>query len=417
MPGLYAPSEIIAKMNKAIRILFVTAEPWPTFRSDVATLFGKYLPNRGVHADLLAAKAVGVDDRPWGGGTARLCTAGRSQAARHWQFFCHVFRETACADLKGYDAIQVRDLPLLATVGLLLARMKGLRFYYWMSYPMPEGQIELAKARGLSQGFMKFAFPWVRGRVGRLLLYRLVLPMADHVFVQSHQMQEDLISRGISATKTTPVPMGVDFESIGRELVLSADPRLSGKRAIVYLGSLDQSRRIEVLFEMLGLVRQTEPSAVLVLVGGAHDADHIRWLRSEAHRVGVGDAVLWTGWLEMREGWRYVRAADVCVSPVPRSKILDASSPTKLPEYIALGVPVVCNDNPDQKQLIEASGGGLCVPYTAQSFADGVLEIFAWSKASRAQCIARGTRYVAQKRDYSSIATFVANQYRSMLHS
>lgn len=55
----------------------------------------------------------------------------------------------------------------------------------------------------------------------------------------------------------------------------------------------------------------------------------------------------------MREGWRYARAAEVGLPPIPRGLLLDLSSPTKVPELLALGVSIVCNDNdnPDHQPL------------------------------------------------------------------
>jgi len=44
-------------MTPTIRILFATAEPCPTFRVDVTTLFGKFLPRFGVTSDVIAERA------------------------------------------------------------------------------------------------------------------------------------------------------------------------------------------------------------------------------------------------------------------------------------------------------------------------------------------------------------------------
>ena len=128
----------------------------------------------------------------------------------HLRSLWHFTRELFKADWSAYDAVQVRDLPLPAAVALLLARWHRRPFFYWMSFPVPEGHIELARERGLDAGFMRYLFPWVRGRLGRWLLYRWVVPKADHVFVQSDRMKAQMIERGFTANRMTPVPMGVD---------------------------------------------------------------------------------------------------------------------------------------------------------------------------------------------------------------
>jgi glycosyltransferase involved in cell wall biosynthesis len=327
----------------SIRLLFLTAETCPTFRADVAVLFGKYLPRHGVYSDIVTGRAPSHEGPvQWGGGEVFLCDVRGGQFKKHIKTLVHGIKHLFAADRARYQAIQVRDMPVLATFGLLAARLKRLPFYYWMSFPIPEGQIALARERGFSAGLIKFLFPWMCGRLGRFLLYRVVLPGADHVFVQSVQMKQDMMEKGVEQEKMTPVPMGVDLESVKPEEIPPSDTAsLQGNRLILYLGSLDRPRHIEVLFEMLSLVRREIPNALLALVGDTEDDTHRAWLKRQAETAGVAEHVLWSGWLPMREGWRYVRAAEVGLSPIPRGPLLDVSSPTKVPEYLAFGLPVV----------------------------------------------------------------------------
>jgi glycosyltransferase involved in cell wall biosynthesis len=400
-----------------MRLLYLVPENWPTHRADVAALFGKYLPRHGIHSDLIAGSVAGDKGAvEWGGGDAILCDISGGQAKKHIKLLLHGIYQLLLANHKRYSAIQVRDMPVLGAIGVLLARLKGMPFFYWMSYPMSEGQIAYARERGLSQGLMKFLFPWVRGRVGRFLLYRLILPSAHHVFVQSDRMKQDMVSLGASAERTTPVPMGVDLEVMRvEEIPPIDDPRLSERRVLVYLGTLDPARRIEVLFDMLSLVRQDIPDALLVLVGDTSDDHHRRWLKGQAEVAGVAEHIVWTGWLPMFEGWRYVRGADVALSPIPRGFLLDRSSPTKVPEYLALRVPVVCNDNPDQAAMVTRSNCGICVTYTAREFADAVLNLLALDEEARNRIAIAGCSYVTSERAYKRIARQVAEVYARIL--
>ncbi len=402
-----------------MRLLFLTAETCPTFRADVNVLFGKYLPRHGIHSDIVAGKTPGTEGHAeWGGGEAYLCDVSGGQAKKHIKTLWHGVRHLRRAKKSRYQAIQVRDMPVLAAFGLLAARLKGLPFYYWMSFPMPEAQIALARERGFSAGLMKFLFPWLRGRIGRFLLYRVVLPGADHVFVQSARMKEDVATKGVDPAKMTPVPMGVDVADIDPDQLLPAeDPRLAGRRVLVYLGTQDRPRRVEVLFEMLALLRKTIPNVLLVLVGDTEDEIHRNWLRQQAVAAGVADDVLWTGWLPMKQGWRYITTAEVGLSPFPRGFLLDSASPTKVPEYLALGVPVVCNDNPDQASVIRNSGAGYCVPYTAEAFADAVRAILDADDARRSAMRNGGREFVAQHRDYRMLGGKLALHYEALFRS
>ncbi|HMM54777.1 MAG TPA: glycosyltransferase [Candidatus Desulfobacillus sp.] len=403
-------------MPELMRLLYVTAENWPTFRADVATLFGKYLPRLGIRSDLVTGRAPGAAVQAWGGGEAFLGDVSGSQVKKHLKTFLHIWRQLRAIDLSRYDAIQVRDLPLPATLALWVARRKGLPFFYWMSYPMPEGQLARARENGPLSGIRKFFFPWLRGQTGRFLLYKIVLPRADHVFVQSERMKQDMIALGVAAGKMTPVPMGVDLETMDLESIPPTDdPRLASRRVLAYLGTLDPPRRIEILFEMLALVQQSEPAALLVLVGDTHDSEHRAWLKSRSEQAGVAEHVVWTGWLPMREGWRYIREAEVGLSPFPRGFLLDSASPTKVAEYLALGIPVVCNDNPDQQALVEAAAVGRCTPYTADNFARAVLELLRMPADERDKMGKRGRKLVTQEREYRMLAAGLASHYREIL--
>ena len=399
-----------------MRLLYLTAESYPTHRVDVELLFGKWLPAHGIASDLVAARADGtMDEVVWPAGRAML---GDSRGGWHRRIATlrHAVRQLLTARRADYDAIQVRDMPFVALFALVLARIKRLPFVYWMSYPIPEGHMGMALGRGLGVGVAKFVYHYLAGKLGGLLLYRVVLARADHVFVQSEQMMADVAARGVSPERMTPVPMGVDIEAIQAAAIApSDDPRLLGRRAIVYLGTQVRPRRIELLFTMLAEIRREVPEALLVLVGDVEDEPHRAWLRQQAKAAGVADHVLWTGWLPMVEGWRYVRAAEVGLSPFPRGFLLDSASPTKVPEYLALGVPVVCNDNPDQAAIVAACGAGRCVPYTARDFAAAVLEIMRLGPDGRTAMIDAGKRYVVEHRDYRMLSAALASNYFRVL--
>jgi glycosyltransferase involved in cell wall biosynthesis len=263
---------------------------------------------------------------------------------------------------------------------------------------------------------VKFLFPWLRGRIGRFLLYRIVLPSADHVFVQTERMRENMVEKGFDRDDMTPVPMGVDMEEIGAADIRPAeDPRLVGKRVLVYLGTLDRPRQIERLFEMMSILRRSHPETVLVLVGDTEDEAYRLQLKEQAERAGVADAVIWTGWLPMQQGWRYVRAAEVGLSPIPRGELLDVGSPTKALEYMALGVPVLGNDNPDQAWVIQEGKAGRCVPYTAKDFAEAVIELLNLDAGKRAEMAMHGRRFVCEHRDYAVLAEMVAERYQQLM--
>jgi glycosyltransferase involved in cell wall biosynthesis len=191
-------------------------------------------------------------------------------------------------------------------------------------------------------------------------------------------MREWLAGQGIAHLRMTAVPMGVDAALFRRSAIVpSPDTRLDGRRVVLYLGRVAQSRRSDFLLDVAERLRVHLPESLLVIVGDAPSPDEMAWMRQAIAARGLGEHVLLTGWLPQQAALGYAVRAEVGLSPIPRGTLFDVSSPTKLVEYLALGIPAVANDIPDQALVIEQSGAGLCVPMHADAFAAATLRLLA----------------------------------------
>jgi glycosyltransferase involved in cell wall biosynthesis len=83
-------------------------------------------------------------------------------------------------------------------------------------------------------------------------------------------------------------------------------------------------------------------------------------------------------------------------------------------EYMALGIPVIVNDNPDQKHVVQQANCGLCVELSAAGFAQAVVTLLRDPVRCKEMGVA-GERYVRQNRGYDRLAGHVATSYRSLL--
>lgn len=397
------------------RLLFIIADGWPTHRADVAVLFGKELPRHGISCDLVAQSAEPGEKEPraWMAGETFIYRRTGRRTRDQMLGFLHDCRVLWSAHAAGYDGLQVRDKVFAGLVGLLRARHLRKPFFFWMSYPMSESSIEFARREGLALGVMRWAFVAFKGYVGRFLIYKVLLPRCNHVFVQSDRMLIDVATHGIPQQRMTAVPMGVDLEGIthDRSEEFAAPSELLGKRVIGYLGILDRGRRIDFLFEVLSVVRRSVPNACLLLVGDATEASDRRWLEARARELNVDDAIIWTGWVQMEVGWAYLRGVDVAVSLFPRGELLDSASPTKVVEYLALGLPVVANDQPDQDRVLTESGAGFSVGMVADEFAAAIVRILQDEQLG-ANMRAAGPPYINRRRSYALIGQQVAEVYR-----
>jgi glycosyltransferase involved in cell wall biosynthesis len=392
-----------------MKVLYAIAEHYPTFRADVNILFGKYLARQGIQTDLLTLHTSPGVPPPWPGGSLHTLAGSTKRFTKHLRSIGNDMRLLRLAG-NGYDAVQVRDKALCALIGLLAARIHRVPFYYWMSFLTAEAWSSFAKDRGLSVGWLRWGLAWMRGRAMHLMMYRIILRRADHVFVQSDRMHAYLVRKGIPPERMTAIPMGIDNEAVTRSAEKERSESISPYPTFVYLGSLNRNRSPEVMIDAIDLVRSQVPDIRLLLIGEPDEPEDAAWLQSLIDERQLSDCVRVTGWLPMEEGWTLAKRCLAGLSPIPRTELLDVGSPTKAVEYFGLGLPVIANDQPDQQQVL-AAAGGRCVPFTARGFADGMLDVIADPDRYRNQAEA-GRRWVTSQRSYAELATRVARVYR-----
>jgi glycosyltransferase involved in cell wall biosynthesis len=393
------------------RLLVLSSDPFPPTRVDVSVLFGEELAGRGHQIDWILQSEADCE-RPyvtrWGGGTVWVAPTNSrnslwARLAKHAAAIANDARVFSLMRGDRYDAIEVKDKFIGGVFAVLAARLFGKRFVYWLSFPFPEFYLTQARD-GLAP------YPWLyrlRGWGFQLMLYKILLPAADHVFVQSEQMRRDVAAHGIPLSKLTAVPMGIKMDSRASLPATRVRSRIpQGQPCFMYLGSLSRERRIDFLLRVLARVLLQMPDSKLYLVGKGELPGDEESLKREAHELGVAGSVVFTGQLPRAVAFEYVQDADVCVSPIFPTPIFNMASPTKLVEYMAMGKAVVANTHPDQKLLIDESECGYCVPWDEDAFADAIVKLMRAPELAQ-RMGERGRRYAIEHRSYGVIATTV----------
>ena len=332
----------------------ISSDLYPPTRVDVSVLFAQELCGRGHRIDwILQSEAACAQSyvTPWRHSRVWVGATDLGQSLYH-RLHKHLlgFRN----DLKmfrllrgnAYDVIEVKDKFVSGVLAAFAARIYRKRFVYWLSWPFPEEY--LIRAR---DGTARYPFLYlVRGHIFKFLLYRLLIPAADHVFVQSEQMRRDIASaKACQLDKMTAVPMGIDADKFRSARAMNGSDRSStaGTPAFCIWAHLGKVRRLEFMIRVLARSGAVIPEAMLYFVGKGDEPDDEALLIREAQRLEVEDASETAyGQMPQDQALRYVQEADVCVSPFFPTPILNSTSPTKLVEYMAMGKAVVANDHP-----------------------------------------------------------------------
>jgi glycosyltransferase involved in cell wall biosynthesis len=401
-------------MRKPLSIAFIIRDPLPPVRADVLTLFGAEMPRHGVSTELVGQSGTGAE-ATWQAGGMHVVGSLKSRFAAVLSPLWDLLGLLRALRRVRPDCVQVRDKIASGLVGRAAAFVLRVPFVYWMSFPIVEGFEVRRDEIGRRGRGPKWLAHHLRARASRFVIYRLVLPGARHIFVQSDAMAGWLAGQGFERARMTPVPMGVDAGLFDRASVAPVtDARLDGRRVVLYLGRIAQSRRSEFLLDVAERLRVELPDVLLVIAGDAPSDDEMAWMRREIAARRLESHVLLTGWLPQATALGYAVRAEVGVSPIPRGVLFDVSSPTKLVEYLALGIPSVANDIPDQQLVIEESRAGLCAPMETEPFAAAVLRLLN-DRQLQEEFAKRGPAYVRTHRTYDILARNVVETYKRIL--
>lgn len=400
-----------------MRLLYLTIDGLPTFRPDISVLFGKCLPAEGIWSDMVTVRQPEPPGEGplWPAGeaftTPRRGNALRNGLADFWHDCCRLWNFK-----KGdYQAVQLRDKTFIGLVALAVARWQGVPFFYWMSFPYGASLLQLSRSDAVRHNWPRRFYLWWRGAVGNWLLHAFVLKCADHVFVQSDRMCEDLVARGIDRERMTPVPMGIDPERFPAILPSASLPGIpADARVLGYLGEASRRRRPDFLIEAVATLRMRWPNVFLLIVGDAVLAEEQAWLRDYVSKVGLADRCMITGWVSPTEATKALAAAEICLALMAPDPVLDSTSPTKLVEYMAMGRPVVANNHPDQTLVIESAGAGLVTPFESDAYAEAIGRLLDMSD-QHTQMAERGRAWVLAERGYPTLAAKLAAKYRALL--
>ena len=183
---------------------------------------------------------------------------------------------------------------------------------------------------------------------------RMLLDRADVVFVQG----EELRQRCLPHANIHIFPFGVNVSTFSQDVEVA--PELRGlKRPIVgYVGGLHRHVDLELMERVARDVDGT-----LVVVGP---------LQVDASRLERMPNVVCVGAQTHDRVPEFVKAFDVGIIPYALTDYTRTVYPTKMTEYLAMGIPVVTTDLPEIRKFAEGNGNVVDVTSTADAFVGAV---------------------------------------------
>src|SRR3989449_839491 len=166
-----------------------------------------------------------------------------------------------------------------------------------------------------------------------------------------HEYDFNLVARGYPADRITVVHCGIDRD------VYRPEPGVpkGDTPTLVYVGRIKRYKSLGHALHALRLVRQRVPGCSLTIVG---NGDAVPELKSLASRLGLDQAVRFTGYVSNAEKVRLLRQAHVAVNPSYR----EGWGLTNV-EANACGTVCVAADSPGLRDSVLPGRTGLLYPY------------------------------------------------------
>jgi glycosyltransferase involved in cell wall biosynthesis len=159
------------------------------------------------------------------------------------------------------------------------------------------------------------------------------------------------------------IPCCVDFERFESVEGNSRDSlrqelNLTGRRVIVYLGSFGGWYMTDEMTELLAIAQRQDPATFSMILTQSPR----QMVAERLSRLGLKDGDFLITQVKPGEVPRYLKAADIAISFIKPCYSKQSSSPTKIAEYLASGLPIICNAGVgDLDKLIEGQRVGALV--------------------------------------------------------
>lgn len=267
-----------------------------------------------------------------------------------------------------------------AAMALVVARLRGLKFLYDADSVLSEEYVDSGHWTRGSRAFKMTA--WFE---------RLARKSSDAIIVLSEQLRQDFLRQFRVRAPVTVIPCCVDVEKFRFDPHARARRRaelgLGDEPLFVYVGKVGSWYLVDETFEFFKAARAQSPGArLLVLTGDAPEAFH-----EVAARRGVSRAHYDVRHAPHAEVAGWLAAADAGLALILSAPSKRGSSPVKVGEYLAVGLPVVMTPGiGDYSALVERERLGVVietlVPDAYRESAERLSTLLAEGDALRRRC-------------------------------
>lgn len=170
---------------------------------------------------------------------------------------------------------------------------------------------------------------------------RLVLRRADGIVVLTDRARA-ILREAVPSAPVEVIPCCVDLAAFPTPTASAKEAakerlRLAGRRIVVYVGSTTGFYLFDEMVQFAAAAKLTDPSSFFLVL----TQRNVEGVAARVAAGGLGPKDFSVRSVAPQDVAAHVIAADIALSFIPPTYSKQASSPTKIAEYLACGVPVV----------------------------------------------------------------------------
>lgn len=195
---------------------------------------------------------------------------------------------------------------------------------------------------------------------------------ANAVTAVSRALADYFVAKGVPPGRVFRVPGGVGRDFTAAEAPGGAKRAGDGKTTtVMYTGNFYAWQGTDLLMEAARLIATERDDIKFAFIGDDRDGG----FRRRVADAGAAGYVMVSGPVGREEMPSVLHGADILVLPRPDSLVGRYGFPSKLPEYLASGRPVVATDVGDHGLLVKDGETGLLVPPDGPAIARAILRL------------------------------------------
>ena len=294
---------------------------------------------------------------------------------------------------KKIDVVYVRNGYFESLMALYLRKKHNYIFCYHLSSLFHSINKTKYEHYPNLKSYVNFSFSYFANKITNIIIKK-----AD-IFIPVSDSMSNNYNKLISPSRTITVPLCADdnFLNFNKN-------KMHTSNNLLYIGQLSTYRDSLFLLKVLDiLVNKFRKDYNLLIAGNITDSrmkkdfNHFLIKHKIKERVKMD-------FVSYEELPYYTSKSSIGLSPRKPYPADKCSSPTKVIDYLSLGIPTIANyEIPDQRFILEKSKGGLLVPYNVHAFAEAIIKL-SMRKNVRLFMGEKGRNWLFHNRNYKYLA-------------